>query len=219
MAVNTVSFKATSKGLVIILDNNVNFNEIVEGIEKKLVSSGNFFKGAVLDITYRNRELSEDEENALISMIEKKAEAQINSFKKEVVEQKSIAFDKKINIKKIMYFNGTSEGITKFHNGTLRSGQLIKYEGNVVVIGDVNPGGEIQAAGNIIVLGSVRGTVHAGYDGNRNAVIAALNLAPTQLRIADVITRSPDEMEGNQAAVPEIARIKDEYILIDELNI
>lgn len=98
---------------------------------------------------------------------------------------------------------------------TLRSGQSIRFDGNVVVLGDANPGSEIVAAGDIIVMGSLRGMAHAGATGNRRAVVAALRLLPTQLRIADLISRAPD---GKQTApsAPEIARIKSEMVVIEE---
>ena len=75
---------------------------------------------------------------------------------------------------------------------TLRSGQSVRYDGNVVVMGDVNPGAEVAATGNVIVMGALRGVVHAGAGGNENAVVMAFRLQPTQLRIANHITRPPD---------------------------
>ncbi|MBC7106160.1 MAG: septum site-determining protein MinC, partial [Firmicutes bacterium] len=67
---------------------------------------------------------------------------------------------------------------------TLRSGQRLCYNGNVVILGDVNPGAEVVAAGNVIVMGVLRGVVHAGANGNEEAVVLAFRLRPTQLRIA-----------------------------------
>ena len=90
------------------------------------------------------------------------------------------------------------------------------YEGNVVVIGDANPGSEIVASGNIVVFGALRGMVHAGADGNRDAIIAALKLAPTQLRIGDIITRCPDTSEEIEF-LPEIALVKDGIIYVEPL--
>jgi septum site-determining protein MinC len=84
-----------------------------------------------------------------------------------------------------------------------------------VVFGDVNPGGEIVATGNIVVMGSVRGTVHAGADGNKEAVVVALNLQPTQLRIGDIITRPPDEKDVKSTFIPGIAFIKDDIVYIE----
>jgi septum site-determining protein MinC len=64
-------------------------------------------------------------------------------------------------------------------------------------------------------MGSLRGIVHAGYNGNKEAIVAALNLYPTQLRIADVITRSPDDKQAESQFIPEMAYIKDNFVYID----
>lgn len=80
------------------------------------------------------------------------------------------------------------EATAMFVNKTLRSGTRIEFDGHVVVVGDVNPGAEVVAGGNVIVWGRVRGMVHAGANGNRSAYICALDLSPTQLRIADEVS-------------------------------
>ncbi|MDA8234544.1 MAG: septum site-determining protein MinC [Clostridia bacterium] len=97
---------------------------------------------------------------------------------------------------------------------TLRSGQSVHYAGNVVVLGDVNPGAEIIASGNIIIMGALRGVAHAGVEGNEEAVVTAFRLQPTQLRIANHITRAPD---GNYPGPdqPETARIKNGEVIIE----
>ena len=76
---------------------------------------------------------------------------------------------------------------TKFHKGSLRSGQKIETEGSLVVLGDVNSGAEIIASDNIVVLGSLRGLAHAGAKGNEKAIIAAGNLDAVQIRIANIL--------------------------------
>ena len=91
-----------------------------------------------------------------------------------------------------------------FLNRTLRSGTRIEFSGHVVVMGDVNPGAEIVAGGNVIIWGRLRGMVHAGAKGNRNAVICALDLSPTQLRIAEEVSAI---LKPREDPVPEIARI------------
>ena len=87
---------------------------------------------------------------------------------------------------------------------TLRSGVSVKYAGHVVVIGDVNPGAEIIAGGNVVVWGRLSGVVHAGAEGDEGAVVCALNLTPTQLRIAGTIA-IPPKRRGR--AQPEMARL------------
>ncbi|MEZ4591056.1 MAG: septum site-determining protein MinC [Chloroflexota bacterium] len=96
---------------------------------------------------------------------------------------------------------------------TLRSGRSIYHEGHVVIIGDVNPGAEIVASGDVIVWGRLRGLVHAGALGDETAVICALELSPTQLRIAEQIAISPDEKRGR--AIPEQAAIRSGQIVAE----
>ncbi len=98
---------------------------------------------------------------------------------------------------------------------TLRSGHRIHYPGHVVVVGDVNPGAEIVAGGNILVWGRVRGVVHAGAAGDETAVVCALDLAPTQLRIAGHIAVSP-ERRGQPR--PEIALIRQGQLVAEPWN-
>jgi septum site-determining protein MinC len=95
---------------------------------------------------------------------------------------------------------------------TLRSGFSIKYAGHIVVIGDVNPGAEIIATGDVLVWGRLRGMVHAGADGSENAVVCALDLSPTQLRIADRIALAPNRRGKPQ---PEMARIENGQVVAE----
>jgi septum site-determining protein MinC len=89
----------------------------------------------------------------------------------------------------------TERNFTLFHTGSLRSGQKIEHgEGGLVIIGDVNPGAHVAARGSVVVLGALKGFVHAGSDGDEGCYVAALNLMPTQIRIADIITYIPPEM-------------------------
>jgi septum site-determining protein MinC len=96
---------------------------------------------------------------------------------------------------------------------TLRSGQSIHYLGHVIVFGDVNPGSEIIAGGNIIIWGRLRGTAHAGASGNINAVVCALDLAPTQLRIGSHIAVSPTRRKKIR---PEVVRIVGDQLVAED---
>ncbi|MCA9962451.1 MAG: septum site-determining protein MinC [Ardenticatenaceae bacterium] len=96
---------------------------------------------------------------------------------------------------------------------TIRSGRSIYHEGHVVIIGDVNPGAEVIAGGDVVVWGRLRGLVHAGALGNETAVICALDLNPTQLRIADQIAIPPDTQRRKPE--PEQAAIRDGQIVAE----
>jgi septum site-determining protein MinC len=99
---------------------------------------------------------------------------------------------------------------------TLRSGFKISQDGHVIVIGDVNPGAEIIASGSVMVWGKLRGVVHAGASGDQQAVVCALELSPTQLRIADYIATTPGRKSKPQ---PEMAYLRDGQVVADTWNI
>lgn len=104
------------------------------------------------------------------------------------------------------------EDAAKWVEGPLRSGNRVAFDGNIVVFGDVNPGAELVAGGSVIVWGRLRGVVHAGAQGDEDAIVCALELAPTQLRIAGQIAVSP---KRTGKSTPEVARIKDGILLAE----
>ena len=95
---------------------------------------------------------------------------------------------------------------------TLRSGFSLQHLGHVVVIGDVNPGAEIIASGDVVIWGRLRGMVHAGAEGNESAIVCALDLSPTQLRIAGQIALTPKRRGKPQ---PEMARLQDGRVVAE----
>jgi septum site-determining protein MinC len=107
-----------------------------------------------------------------------------------------------------------SWGQAAFVQRTVRSGQIIRYRGSVIVHGDVNPGAEIIAGGDVFIWGKLRGVVHAGASGDEKAVVGALLLAPTQLRIGSHIARAPD-VRGKNERGAELARVRNGHIIIE----
>ena len=112
---------------------------------------------------------------------------------------------------------------TMYVKHTLRSGQVINYEGNVVIIGDCHTGSEVQATGDITVWGVLSGIAHAGSMGNTRAKIRALKMNAIQLRIADSYARKPDALnsvlvEKTNVFTPEEARNIDGDIIIFKIN-
>lgn len=99
---------------------------------------------------------------------------------------------------------------------TVRSGQKVIHPGSVVVIGDVNPGAQVIAGRDIIILGACRGVAHAGAYGDETATITANRIVATQLRIAGLIARAPDELD--KPSCIETARIKEGSVVIEPAN-
>ncbi len=107
-----------------------------------------------------------------------------------------------------------------FVQRTLRSGFKVSHRGHVIVLGDVNPGAEVIAGGSVIVWGRLRGVVHAGADGDENAVVCALEMTPTQLRIAGMIYTAPPKRPvfGRGKSEPEMARIVNGQMVAESWN-
>ncbi len=98
---------------------------------------------------------------------------------------------------------------------TLRSGYKVEYPGHIIVIGDVNPGAELVASGDVVIWGHLRGVVHAGAEGKEDAIVCALDLSPTQLRIAGRIAIPPKRRGKPQ---PEVARLRDGTVVAEGWN-
>lgn len=183
------------------------FEDMILMLIKKLSKGKHFYKGTTLilsiDLKSINKKQVETLKQTLLTEIELK-DIVLEDIEKEV--------DKEIQ-KEPKVFSGVNEGRTKFIRKTVRSGQCIKYQGNIVIIGDINSGAEVYASGNVIVLGRIKGKVSAGTNGNSKAVIAAFLLQPEILTIASVIAMSPDDVE--KPSYPELAKIKDGSIIVE----
>jgi septum site-determining protein MinC len=216
---NGISFKGTSEALVIIIPEDMEYEQVLLQMAEKVKAAEKFFRGSKLKIIYRGKVFSIEEEEQLAKVMADNSGVIIESIKHEASPE-PVKRSKPTNLSgtplRKIFYKGLEEGPCKFIKGTVRSGVRVMYEGNIVVLGDVNPGSEIVALGNIVVMGILRGMVHAGADGNRDALVAALKLCPTQLRIGDIITRCPDT-DGESRIQPEVAMIKDDMIYVEPL--
>ena len=207
MSKEYVTLKGTKDGVRVILDPALSASELYDAIIKKFESAKSFFANGRCVICFEGRHIADAQRLRLERQInEVLADCDIDIIYSEDKNEKE----------ETPLMPAVKEGYTRFHEGMVRSGRVLQSEGNIVVLGDINPGAEVAAAGNIVVFGSVRGIVHAGCTGNRDAFIVALNLQPTQIRIADIITRPPDDDGGRKNPVPEKAYIKNETIYIEE---
>ncbi len=217
MTNDSVVIKGSREGIFLHLDPKIEFQVLKQKIAAKLASSKEFLAGAQVICDFGSREISAED----ITELE-------NLFKLHKLQLKRINVsrpepngrgDEKAKSPKLMeipqgQIHPYADEQTLLIKRTLRSGQSISYDGNVVILGDVNPGAEIVASGNVIVMGALRGVVHAGATGNQGSIVTALRLKPTQLRIADQITRAPDD-DTEEPDVPEIARIKNGIVTIE----
>lgn len=200
-----IVIKGNRSGLSAIINMNKfsDFEEMLEHLISKLSKGKRFYKNSTLTISTN---LSAINEKNLIHL----KEVLFNEIEiKDIILQDESSKDKDKDKKT---FSGVYEGRTKFLRKTVRSGQCINYNGNIVIVGDINSGAEVIATGNIIVLGSIKGNVSAGANGNAKAIIAAFSLQPEILKISDIATLSPD---SEKPQYPEVAKIKDGAIIVE----
>ena len=206
---NHVIVKGTKDGVTVIFDGETPFDILCEQLEAKVEEAGKFFDGVKTAMAFKGRSFTEEEEEILLKIIAKHTTMDITFVKTENNELKELS---ELLAKEMSPFN-----LTKFHKGSLRNGQKIEFDGSVVVVGDVNPGAEIKAGGNIIVLGQLKGMAHAGCKGMTDAFVTAIFMAPVQLRIADIITRFPEENKKGPKP-PEYAFVQNGQIFVMALS-
>lgn len=230
MSSDVINIKGTRRGLVICVDSTHDFEVLKSSLRSKIESAGGFFKGAKFTFHLDKTPLSFDETRELQDICrehglvpDEQIDWQPNVTRTPVSQlplkeaKPALADDTAQAIPTIgVTEKELSESGLLIQRG-LRSGQKIYYQGNVIVLGDVNPGSEITATGDIIVIGSLRGTVHAGASGNEQARIIAYRLQPTQLRIAGNICRPPDKDSGG--SVPEVARLVTGQMMIENYSL
>ena len=145
-----------------------------------------------------------------------------SSSSKTIVSSQSLGYQSQFIIenssKNALKINQENLNLSKthFHQGTVRSGEYLDSPGDLLILGDVNPGAKVSAEGNIIIWGRLLGIAHAGSKGNSKATISALQLRPVQLRIAKNVARGPKEKP--QLGIAEQARIDCEEIIISALE-
>ena len=288
---DSVVIKSNKHGVSLKLDSETPFDDLKNRVREKFTKNAAFFGNADMAIEFTGKDLSDDEMQTLIEVIEESCNVNIigivdnseeanqkflsiynealamklasqpaeNAYTAENEQLSQDAYPAEANASLTEYevasedqplpdSNRTQMGMKPeyadqivvnamestdfkdayFYNGTLRSGQLIDSRSSVIVIGDVNPGGQIITEGNVIVLGNLRGNVFAGCSGNDSCFVAALQMNPMQIQISQYIGRSDDseqvtkkhafrKAKKENTVMPKIAYIEDESIIIDDL--
>lgn len=215
---NAIVFKGTKEGLYIVLKEEMDFEDILQQLEEKIKPSKKFFEGAKIT-NLKGKRLTPKEFEELVGVLENQYDMEylgdyesLYSYVNGVKEE-----DKnRLNQVQITNQNNGQEEKAFFVKGTVRSGQLIKSDGNIIILGDVNPGAYLEAVGSIMVMGNMRGIAHSGTQGDYNTFIAAFRLEPMQLRIGDIITRSPDGKKY-KSEVPEMAVVRRGMIIVEPI--
>jgi septum site-determining protein MinC len=216
----TVQFKGIREGLLVTLSDNGEWSEVESALMTQLSAQGDFLRGAKLILNVDNhvinaasmgrlRDNLSDMGLTLWAVLTNSPTTEKNAQAMGLATKIHQGPTEERRPRQEVY---KSEDEAIFVRRTLRSGASINFDGHVIVMGDVNPGAEVIAGGNVMVWGKLRGMVHAGAPENSEAVVCALVLAPTQLRIGEKIAISP---EKGRKKYPEMALVKDGKVVAE----
>ncbi len=173
-----ISINLKKDQIIIKISEEAEQKSIVTALKKKLPELKKLYKDEKTPIKIVGKVLKNKEIDEIQELIKENINVDIEFDMPKTLGLSSITrtFKKEIAVSE-----------TKFHRGSLRSGQKLETEGSIVILGDVNSGAEVIASDNIVVLGNLRGLAHAGAKGNKKAIIAAGNLDVVQIRISNIV--------------------------------
>jgi septum site-determining protein MinC len=215
-----VIIKGTRKGLSITLGSG-EWPELLRELDSRLTQADAFFRGSRVNLHTGKRDISPQQLQELVGVLQNHTIELVSlATASRATAEAAQAHEVRLALPDVSPTLGAhghaepevSEGVL-LHR-TLRSGQSLRHPGHVVVIGDVNPGAEVIAGGDVVVWGKVRGLVHAGAMGADDALVCALELSPTQLRIGGHIASAPEEKKRKKPQ-PEVASVVDGQIVVE----
>lgn len=205
-----ILIKGTKDGLSLYLDDQCSYEELKKELNEKLSEKARITEGSpiiTLRVQIGNRYLTKEQTEELTDLICSKEifaveEIESNVLTKVEAERTKVE-NEIVSVAKI-----------------IRSGQVLEVPGDLLLIGDVNPGGKVIAGGNIFIMGALKGIAHAGAYGNSEAIISASVMIPSQLRISHCINRAPDSKGDDEKREMECAYIDElDQIVIDRVQV
>jgi septum site-determining protein MinC len=202
-----VTIKGTKDGLVFFMDDTCSFDELLTDLREKIeFSHQQILSGPLIRVSVKlgKRYCTPEQQEEITQIIRQKGNLVIQVIESDVITREE-AFAERLK----SHFSVQVR--------TVRSGQVLEYDGDLLLLGDVNPGGTIRCTGNIYVMGHLRGYAHAGISGNTEVIIAAAVMNPTQLRIAHIVSKPGEEWAKNSEGT-EFAYLENETMLVAKMN-
>lgn len=210
-----VILKSNRYGIQLHLDPEMEFEELLAKILAKFEESEKFFRDASFAISFEGRELSEDEENRIVSTINEKTSTHVicivaeDEIREEILKRKTEAEAVPQAQEEEEAFHPNEAEIRL---GSIEDGEMLIADRNLVIYGNVAPGATVTSKGSVTVLGELRGKVWAGAGGAEDVFVLALALEPESLRIGPVVMASGEEphlsfRERKKKTLPRIARL------------
>lgn len=184
-----IILKGGKDGFSVIFDEKANYDEAFKEL-KELIMQQNVKSTSenddIINFTIKTgrRLFTDEQKESIETFFDKYPELELKDIESDV--------ESKVDVQKLLDKNKTT-----VESGIVRSGQQLKYQGDLIFLGTLHRDAQICATGSIYILGEVDGIVHAGYPDNTNAVIFGNLKNVDQLRIADVIEIVTDDNRIN----------------------
>ena len=221
-----IVIKGLNNGLLISLSPTENWQSVTDQLAARIDERAEFYSGADITVELGERPVPKYELSSLKALLERRGlslslvrsksdttRASAESLKVPTENKVAAALPKAAALETAPVNPEETGTQGVLFRRTLRSGRTIHSDGHVIVFGDVNPGAKVIALGDIVVWGKLRGFAHAGASGDESAIICALEMSPSQLRIADVFAASPGGKRGGLK--PAIARVRGNKITVE----
>lgn len=229
-----VSIKGVRQGILLVLPDDQEWDTVREVLKEKLEAASTLITGAKAQLDLGDRPVTAEQLEALSAELKDGHQMEIAgvvaSHEETVAAVEAVGLSmvvptaapaptaEKAKVIPVPTDPSTFNNNAMYMRQTIRSGQSVRHDGTIIICGDVNAGAEVIATGDIIVFGTLRGVAHAGATGDEDAQIIAINLRPTQIRIAGYIARSPDTAAPPLSKFPEVARVQNSEIHIIPLR-
>jgi len=197
-----IIIKGVKEGLLFLLDDQCTFEALLKELKYKLEKTHQqLLTGPLVHVHVKlgKRLLSESDKELIRNIIRTQGNLIVQSIESDQAEE--LKAGPKLQV------------LTSI----IRSGQTVEHDGDLLLMGDVNPGGSIFCTGDIYVLGALKGLAHAGIEGRTDVIIAASLMRPTQLRIADIVSKPPEEWMSGDTSM-EFAYLSNGQMQMDKLT-
>lgn len=215
---NPVIIKSFPNGLSIYLDEDIEFDSLLNEIALKFKESANFFKDARMGISFEGRRLSDEEERMIVDIISANSSLNIACV---------IGKDEETNrnyihaMQQLDFHRHEIENAGQFYKGTLKDGQILETENSIIVLGDVYPGACIISKKDIIVLGGLYGQAYAGGNGLDGHFVVALEMSPEKLKIGEFKYKTSEKQSKwsiRPKVQPKIAYVNDGHVIMEAIT-
>ncbi|GIP16915.1 putative septum site-determining protein MinC [Paenibacillus montaniterrae] len=200
-----IMIKGVKDGLLFLLDDQCDFEVILSELKHKLEKTHQqLLSGPLIHITVKlgQRAITEEQSKQLSDILRAQGNLMVQAIESDVPPARKLRAHAQLKVATTI----------------VRSGQEIDYDGDLLLLGDVHPGGVVRCTGDIYVMGALNGIAYAGINGRKEAIIAASVLKPTQMKIADIMSDPSDDVEPGDGLM-EYAYIENEQLCVQKLTL